>query len=57
MPSNYAIEARDEFDIAAGVRFANKHNLRLVVKGTGKSRNRHNNVLFELHICRPYLGC
>lgn len=35
MPSKYAIEARNEADIAAGVVFAQKHNLRLVVKGTG----------------------
>ena len=41
IPSNYAIEVRDEFDIAAGVRFANKHNIRLVVKGTGKWQKQH----------------
>jgi len=35
LQSNYAIEAREELDIVEGIRFATKHNLRLVVKGTG----------------------
>lgn len=35
MPSTYAIEAMDEIDISEGVKFAQTHNLRLVVKGTG----------------------
>jgi len=34
-PSTYAVVARDADDVAAGVRFARAHNLRLVIKGTG----------------------
>ena len=37
VPSSYVIDAQNESDIAAGVRFANEFNLRLVVKGTGIS--------------------
>ena len=36
-PSVYAIAARNARDIAAGVKFAREHNLRLVVKGGGHS--------------------
>jgi FAD/FMN-containing dehydrogenase len=36
-PSAYAIKARNAADVAAGVTFARKNNLRLVVKGTGHS--------------------
>ena len=36
-PSAYAIAARNADDVAAGVRFADQHNLRLVVKGGGHS--------------------
>ena len=39
MISTYAIEAHNADDIAAGVRFATEHNLRLVVKGTGKQKS------------------
>ena len=35
MPSTYYIEAKNEFDISAAVRFAQQFNLRLVVKATG----------------------
>jgi hypothetical protein len=34
-PSQYAIAAKSSDDIVAGVNFARKHNLRLVIKGTG----------------------
>ena len=37
MPSSYAVEVKDEHDIANAVNFAKNHNLRLVVKGTGNS--------------------
>jgi len=33
--SAYAVAAEDASDVAAGVRFARDHNLRLVIKGTG----------------------
>jgi FAD/FMN-containing dehydrogenase len=33
--AGYGVDARSEGDIIEGVRFASKHNLRLVVKGTG----------------------
>jgi FAD/FMN-containing dehydrogenase len=36
-PSVYAVAARDAADVAAAVRFARDHNLRLVIKGTGHS--------------------
>jgi FAD binding domain/Berberine and berberine like len=36
-PSAYAIAARSSADVAAGVDFARRHNLRLVVKGGGHS--------------------
>src|SRR4030095_5976939 len=36
-PSAYAVAARNAADVAAGVRFARAHNLRLVVKGGGHS--------------------
>jgi len=36
-PSAYAIKARNAADVAAGVSFARKNNLRLVVKGGGHS--------------------
>jgi FAD/FMN-containing dehydrogenase len=36
-PSVYAIKARNAADVAAGVTFARKNNLRLVVKGGGHS--------------------
>ena len=36
-PSAYAIQANTHDDVAAGVRFAREHKLRLVVKGTGHS--------------------
>lgn len=36
-PSVYAVHAANPFDVAAAVRFAAKHNLRLVVKGGGHS--------------------
>ena len=36
-PSVYAIKARDATDVAAGVKFALEHNLRLVIKGGGHS--------------------
>jgi FAD/FMN-containing dehydrogenase len=36
-PSAYAIKARNAADVAAGVTFARKNNLRLVVKGGGHS--------------------
>lgn len=35
--SAYAVHARDAHDVAAAVRFARDHRLRLVVKGTGHS--------------------
>jgi FAD/FMN-containing dehydrogenase len=35
--SAYAIKARNTADVVAGVEFARRHNLRLVVKGTGHS--------------------
>ncbi|HLL24748.1 MAG TPA: FAD-binding protein, partial [Kofleriaceae bacterium] len=34
-PSAYAVVARDAADVAAGVRFAREHGIRLVIKGTG----------------------
>lgn len=34
-PSAYAVVAHDAADVAAAVRFARRHSLRLVVKGTG----------------------
>lgn len=37
VPSTYAIEAENTADVAKGVNFARKHNLRLVVKGGGHS--------------------
>ena len=37
LPSSYAVEVKDEHDIANAVNFAKNHNLRLVVKGTGNS--------------------
>lgn len=36
-PSAYAVAAESAADVAAAVRFAGAHNLRLVVKGTGHS--------------------
>jgi hypothetical protein len=36
-PSAYAIKARDAHDVAAGIRFAAAHRLRLAVKGGGHS--------------------
>lgn len=36
-PSAFAIRARNAADVAAGVRFAARHNLRLVIKGGGHS--------------------
>jgi FAD/FMN-containing dehydrogenase len=36
-PSVYAVHAENSADVAAAVRFATKHNLRLVVKGGGHS--------------------
>lgn len=36
-PSAYAIAARNANDVAAGIKFAAQHNLRLVVKGGGHS--------------------
>jgi FAD/FMN-containing dehydrogenase len=36
-PSAYAISARSTADVVAGVKFASKHDLRLVVKGAGHS--------------------
>src|SRR3569623_2016758 len=36
-PSVYAVHAESSADVAASVRFARKHNLRLVVKGGGHS--------------------
>ena len=39
LPSSYAVEVMDESDIANAVNFARIHNLRLVVKGTGRHTN------------------
>jgi FAD/FMN-containing dehydrogenase len=36
-PSVYAIKTREAADVAAGVNFARRNNLRLVVKGAGHS--------------------
>jgi FAD/FMN-containing dehydrogenase len=36
-PSIYAVAAKDATDVAAAIRFAREHNLRLVVKGGGHS--------------------
>ncbi len=36
-PSAYVVAARDAADVAAAVRFAGRHNLRLVVRGGGHS--------------------
>jgi FAD/FMN-containing dehydrogenase len=36
-PSVYGVAARDAADVAAAVKFAHRHNLRLVVKGGGHS--------------------
>jgi FAD/FMN-containing dehydrogenase len=36
-PSVYAVKARNTADVAAAVKFAREHRLRLVVKGTGHS--------------------
>ena len=36
-PSAYAVAAESSNDVVAGVNFARRHNLRLVVKGTGHS--------------------
>ena len=47
LPSSYAVEVMDESDIANAVNFARIHNLRLVVKGTGRHTNICDNFKFS----------
>ena len=49
-PSAYAIRARNAADVAAGVKFARVHNLRLVVKGGAHSYLGHSNAPDSLMI-------
>lgn len=55
-PSQYAIAAERSEDIVAGVNFARKHNLRLVIKGTGHDylgrSNAPNSLLIWTHKMR-----
>ncbi|WP_028969485.1 FAD-binding oxidoreductase [Sphingomonas sp. URHD0057] len=47
-PSAYAVAARSAADVAAAVRFAKRHNLRLAVKGAGHSYHGTSNAADSL---------
>lgn len=49
-PSAYAIACRNDNDVVAGVNFARKHNLRLVIKGGGHSYQGTSNAADSLLI-------
>jgi FAD binding domain len=49
-PSAYAVAAESTHDVVAGVNFAHRHNLRLVVKGTGHSYQGTSNAADSLLI-------
>jgi FAD/FMN-containing dehydrogenase len=52
-PSSFVVEAQDRNDVVAAVDFAHKHNLRLVIKGTGHDylgrSNAPNSLLIWTH--------
>lgn len=55
-PSEYAVTAKNAEDVAAAINFASKHNIRLVVKGTGHDylgrSNGKNSLLIWTHNMR-----
>ena len=54
LPSSYTVEVEDEHDIANAVKFAKDHNLRLVVKGTGKYQLKYMIIHISLKIVMNY---
>jgi FAD/FMN-containing dehydrogenase len=54
-PSVYAVAARNAYEVAAAVKFARKHNLRLVIKGRGHSYQGTSNAPDSLLIWTRYM--